>query len=466
VRLGDFWPFRLRPKKVAHEWNPDSGIELRVGDATFAALSRHLEDTTHGEEAVFVFCGYSRTGRRDTLLVREWLPIPQSAKVRQGGEYGLEWTAEFSASVLAKADHAAAAVVLVHSHGYSTRPTLSAPDRKSADRLFPGFSRILPGKPSGSVVLGAHAAVGEFWRDGLHIGQLAALRVVGSPIDVWRRMPPNPSKLVAKRRHDRMIQAIGPESEAKLAAASVAVIGLCGGGSHVCQQLAHMGVGRIVPIDDDIVEDVNLGRMVGSTPSDVNKRLKTEVMRRLIHTIDPGIDVEVVPYRFPSVQSLRALLSVDLVIACVDSFLVREQINTFCRRHHLPLIDIGLGINSEDGKLVTAHGQLAVVTPDAACLRCGPLLSDAVLAKERTERPPGYDNNPYAQGAPQVISMNGVLASEAANSALDFVTGYSGGKRGAGWWLYDGRIGSMTPCEKIARRVGCPACAEQALGDA
>jgi len=465
VRLGDCWPFRLRTKEVRPEQGRDSGIELRIGDATFSAVRRHVEDTAHGEEAAFLFCGYSRTAERDILLAREWLPIPQSAKVLHGEGYGLEWSAEFSSSVLAKADRTAATVVLVHSHGHSTRPTLSAPDRNSASRLFPGFSRILSGRPSGSIVLGAHAAGGEFWCDGRHYGQLTTLRVVGAPIDVWRSEPHQPSKLVAKRRHERMIQATGPESEAKLGAASIAVIGLCGGGSHVCQQLAHIGIGRIVPIDDDVVEDVNLGRMVGSIPSDVNKRLKTEVMRRLIHAIDPGIEVDVVPYRFPAAQTLGALLSVDLVIACVDSFAIREQINAFCRRHHLPLIDIGLAIKSEDGKLVAAHGQLAVVTPDAACLRCGPLLSDAVLAKERTERPPGYDNSPHATGAPQVISMNGVLASEAANSALDFVTGYSRGKRGAGWWLYDGRAGSMTPCDQIARRSSCPACAEQGLGD-
>ncbi len=110
-------------------------------------------------------------------------------------------------------------------------------------------------------------------------------------------------------------------------------------------------------------------------------------------------------------------------------------------------------------------GQLVVVTPDSACLRCGPLLSDAVLAAEQIERPRGYDRKPNAPGAPQVVSMNGALASEATNAVLDLITGYAAGARGSGWWSYDGRRGELTPCASVSRRDGCPACAEQAHGD-
>src|SRR5256885_11281688 len=101
-----------------------------------------------------------------------------------------------------------------------------------------------------------------------------------------------------------------------------------------------------------------------------------------------------------------------------------------------------------------------------SCLRCGPVLSAAVLEEERRERPAGYDLNPSAKGDPQVVSMNGTLASEAANMVLDLITGYSSGRRLAGWWQYNGREGSMTPSARLVpRRAGCPACAEQGHGD-
>ena len=315
-------------------------------------------------------------------------------------------------------------------------------------------------------MLGDHAVVGEFWKSGDACPAAVSLDSIGDPIDRWStRELTAPDAGARSRRNDRLITAIGRDLEQKLATTSVAVIGLSGGGSHVCQQLTHTGFGRVVPIDGDIVEEVNLGRMIGSTPNDVSRTLKTDVMLRLIRSIDPTIRVETVPRMFPDPQAVAVLKTVDLVITCVDSFLVREQINAFCRRFHIPLIDIGLGIKTEHGRLTSAFGQLIVVLPDSGCLRCSQLLSDEVLDAERRERPPGYDRNPYARGDPQVVSMNGTLASEAVNCALDLSTGYSGGSRGAGWWQYDGRAGMICRWTSVANRPGCPACAEQGHGD-
>jgi len=438
------------------------GIEVRVGGAAFAAMRSHVENFNHGEEAGFLLCGYALAEDRDVLLAREWMPVPEQHKVRRG-RYGLEWTPALSALVLARADALDAGVVLVHSHDRRSAPGLSGDDRDTAERMLSGFSRLL-GRPCGSVVLGNDAAAGVFYRDGQPAGELSFIRVVDAPLVFWYpTVMAKPGR--ARRRLDRQNGAIGRLADAHLAAASVAVIGVCGGGSHVCQQLAHQGVGRIVPIDDELVEEVNLGRMIGATPSDVDRTPKTAVMRRLISAIDPEIHVEEIRGRFPEEKTLAAVKTVDLVIACVDSFLVREQVNAYCRRHHLPLIDIGMNIETEDEVLVAADGHMIVALPGSACLRCTPLLSDAVLEREKRAKPPGYDLNLDALGDPQVVSMNGVLASEACNSALDVLTGYADATRGAAWWGYDGRRGELTNCGSPPQRRGCPACAEQGFGD-
>jgi tRNA A37 threonylcarbamoyladenosine dehydratase len=49
-------------------------------------------------------------------------------------------------------------------------------------------------------------------------------------------------------------------SRARLSSATVAIVGLGGGGSHIIQQLAHLGVGHLVGIDHDRAEDSNLNR--------------------------------------------------------------------------------------------------------------------------------------------------------------------------------------------------------------
>lgn len=439
-------------------------IELRVGAVLFQEVRRHVEDFSEGEQAGFLICGSASQAKGSMLLAREWIPIPPDEVRHDERGYMLSWSASFNASVLDCADELRGSAVLVHSHGDSVRPRLSGPDLRNAEDLFPAFSRLLSGRPCGSIVLGDAAASGVFWSDGGIIATLDTLHVAGVPLEKWR---PDPQCLTGTRRRlDRQNRAIGGTSDAQLAVATVAVIGLSGGGSHVCQQLAHQGVGHITGIDDQLVEEVQLGRMVGARQEDVGLVFKTSAMKRLVESIDREIVFDEIRERFPATASREALLGVDVVIACVDSFSAREQINAFCRRHHLPLIDIGMNIKTEKaGRLVSANGQVIVIIPNSPCLRCSPLLSDAVIERERRERPPGYDLNPDALGDPQVVSMNGVLASEAVNCALDLVTGYSNGARGAAWWLYDGRSGSLQRCEHSSRRPSCPACAEQGLGD-
>jgi molybdopterin/thiamine biosynthesis adenylyltransferase len=154
----------------------------------------------------------------------------------------------------------------------------------------------------------------------------------------------------------------------------------------------------------------------------------------------------------------------DVIVACVDTFQAREAINAFCRRYMIPLLDIGIAIRSADGRLATADGQLIASLPGKPCLRCW-FITDSILAAERRDHPPGYDRNPNAPADPQVVSMNGTLASEACNSALDLITGYSGGRRGARIWQYDGRAGTLTAADVPPARPDCPACAEEGLGD-
>jgi hypothetical protein len=130
----------------------------------------------------------------------------------------------------------------------------------------------------------------------------------------------------------------------------------------------------------------------------------------------------------------------------------------------IPLVDIGLTISTHGERLARADGQVIVSMPGHPCLRCW-FVTDAALEREERKRPAGYDRDPDAPGDPQVVSMNGTLASEACNCALDLVTGYSSGARGARWWLYDGRSGQLDRHELPSHRPNCPACAEQRLGD-
>ncbi len=441
----------------------DMAVDIRVASAVFERMRMHVENFARGEEAGYLVCSSSRTESGYVLLAREWHPVPESALARNVHGSVLSWSADFNSQMLQRAVDMDATLVLVHSHG-SRSPRFSRDDRAKERPLFGAVSRIVSPLPAGTLLLGRGDATGSFWLGGENNLALRRLVIVGDTIDIWDAVERPARRPRARRRLDRQAVAIGPASDAKLARTCVAVLGVSGGGSHVVQQLAHQGIGTLMLVDDQLVDETNLGRLVGATEADIDRTQKVALARRVALGIDSSIEVVEVPERFPSQGTIEILKRADIVVACLDRFDARLAINAFCRRYLIPLVDVGMSIRSTGEQLATADGQVIVSLPGQPCLRCF-FVTDAVLERERRERPPGYDENPDAPGDPQVVSMNGVLASEACNCVLDLVTGYSGGRRGARQWQYDGRAGQLVPHDLPSARPGCEACAEEGKGD-
>src|SRR4051812_49276003 len=76
---------------------------------------------------------------------------------------------------------------------------------------------------------------------------------------------------------------LGDEVQDIFETARVAVLGLGGGGSHIVQQLAHIGFQRFLVLDPDRVEETNLNRLVGATEEDARLgTYKVDVAKRVI----------------------------------------------------------------------------------------------------------------------------------------------------------------------------------------
>src|SRR5579862_6800700 len=82
---------------------------------------------------------------------------------------------------------------------------------------------------------------------------------------------------------------LGQDSDEILNQLHVGIVGLGGGGSHVAQQLAHIGVGRYTLVDHDRIERSNLNRLIGGTEADVNRQaLKVAIAARQIKRVLPS----------------------------------------------------------------------------------------------------------------------------------------------------------------------------------
>jgi molybdopterin/thiamine biosynthesis adenylyltransferase len=442
-------------------------FELRLAGPLATRIELELRDgprdAFESERAGFLLCGVGRLDDRVVLLARRWRPVPTHRRVRLPG-YGLAWEAGFNAEVLDEAEATDTVPVLLHRHEAGWPIGLSPRDRRSGDPLLAMMSRSVPRGVAGSVVLNDQEATGLVWSNGVVSGVVSEVRIAGVPI-TRRGDAPHPAAAPRPRLEGQTL-AIGPASDGRLRSTAIAVVGLSGGGGHVVQQVAHQGFGTIILVDDDVVDRRSRGRLVGSIHED-DGRLKTTTMRRLIHGIDPTITVVEVPFRTNTAEGIAALKRADLAVVCVDSFSARAQINDLCRRFLVPLIDVGMTITSDGERLARASGQVVLSLPGGACLRCTPVASDAILAKEERDRPAGYDRNPDAPGDPQVVSMNGLLASHASTLALAVATGYLPGTDLAegGWWQYDALEGRLDFTPLTDRRPSCQGCAEEGHGD-
>ncbi len=202
-----------------------------------------------------------------------------------------------------------------------------------------------------------------------------------------------------------------------LRAATISVVGAGGGGSHIAQQVAHMGVAVLPLIDHDRLEDTNVNRVVGVGYGDVGE-LKAELLAGRLS--DLGARIIPVPYRAESTEGRRWIEQSDVVFGAVDGARTRDNIEHICRAALVPYIDIGMKIYiADDEKTILAvGGQIVTSVPGGPCLRCAEVVTEEALLLDRQE---------YLAGRPeqQVVSMNGLLASQAVTGMLCLMTAYA-----------------------------------------
>lgn len=233
---------------------------------------------------------------------------------------------------------------------------------------------------------------------------------------------------------------LGVNSDQTLRDCRVAVVGLGGGGSHIAQQLAHLGVGHFALIDDQRIEDTNLNRLVGATRVDVSlEARKVDIAGRLVLGLQPSAEVSLLAVKWQATG--EALRDVDVIFGCVDSYVDRAELERQARRYLIPYIDIGMDVRAvADGFHVA--GQVAVSIPGHACMWCMGLLRHDRLAEEANR----YGDAGVRQ---QVVWANGVLASTAVGAFVQLVTPWAP-SLGATLLEYDANRGTVSQSQKLA----------------
>lgn len=225
---------------------------------------------------------------------------------------------------------------------------------------------------------------------------------------------------------------LGDNAEDLFSRLKIGVIGLSGGGSHIVQQIAHIGFLNYALSDPErIDDDSNLNRVVGATLEDAKKAtLKFNVSKRVISNLHPKAKISGGPKKWQEI--VNNFKDCDFIFSCLDTVIGRRDLELFCRRYFIPMIDIGMGIN-QDKQETIMYGQIQVSTPGKPCLICNGFLTEESLAKEA---------NNYGQKTkrPQVVWSNGVLASTAIGVLMEIITNWSGNNPNNYYLSYEGHL--------------------------
>jgi|SRR5665213_2933726 len=235
---------------------------------------------------------------------------------------------------------------------------------------------------------------------------------------------------------------LGEEGQRQIEKCVVGVVGLGGGGSHIVQQLAHIGFQNYILFDPDRIKDVNLNRTVGATALDEEMGArKAHIALRTIRGLTPGESIVIVTKKWQ--EGLDALADCDLVFGCLDGFAERRDIEAFLRGHLIPYIDIGMDVDHHD----TSHppqivGQVILSMPGRPCMHCVGFLTEEKLAREAED----YGD---AGPMPQVVWPNGVLASTAVGIGVDLLTNWTRRTPDLVFMSYRGNTFELVPDNRL-----------------
>jgi len=169
-------------------------------------------------------------------------------------------------------------------------------------------------------------------------------------------------QLLRYSRH-LLLNELGPDAQARFAAAHALVVGTGGLGNPAAQFLASAGIGTITLVDADTVDLTNLQRQILFAMDDVGTP-KVRAAARRIAAINPEIRVVQVAKRVGDAELAELVADADVVLDCTDNFATRHAINRACVAAGKPLVS---------GAAIRFDGQLAVYdTRDATspCYHC------------------------------------------------------------------------------------------------
>ena len=168
-------------------------------------------------------------------------------------------------------------------------------------------------------------------------------------------------------RFNRITALLGDAAMEKLKNATVMVVGCGAVGSFAVEALARSGVGHIILVDFDVVEESNINRQIFALNSTIGNP-KVVVAAARVHDINP--DAQVVPLNMFVDAVWDIDIRPDFVIDAIDTVDSKIALYKWCELHRIPFVaSMGAALKSNPEHIRVGRILKTSVCPLAARIR-------------------------------------------------------------------------------------------------
>lgn len=228
----------------------------------------------------------------------------------------------------------------------------------------------------------------------------------------------------------------------KLADAKVLVIGAGALGNEILKNLALLGIGNILVVDLDNVENSNLSRSVLYRAKD-NGTAKAVAAARATKEIYPDLNIQAINANAVYDLGMGVYRWADVVLGGLDNREARLSINRACLKLNKPWID---------GAIEQIQGTARVFTPDGPCYEC--TMSDADWRLLQMRRSCNLLSRAEMAGGktPTTPTISSIIAGVQSQEAVKLLHGLPtiAGKG----WVFDG-FGTEAYQVEFQRKADC-----------
>ncbi len=404
-----------------------SATRVVFQDSHLAELRRLVFDIPGVEGAAFVLCGESRSGGVQKLISHSVVPIDPADYLRRE-PLSLSLSSRALSRVTKLAKYENLSILFAHSHpgGFCE---FSTQDDQEEEKLMPFLIARVPNRLHGTLVLTESEIAARLYAP--HRVEVPVILSVGHFLRAVRTPHISSDTL---QLFDRQVRAFGADVQRLLRVIRVGVVGIGGTGSPLTEQLYRLGVWQLLLVDPDTLEATNLNRVYGASQSEIGE-YKVDIAARRLRSVELEPEIDAVPDSIAFEKCAQLLSACDVVFGCTDKQLPRAVLTQLALRYCIPVIDMGVLVDSKDGKLRDVMGRITTLLPGEACLFCRGRISPEglrveALSEEDRERQIAAGYAPeLGEPAPAVIAFTSAVASLAVSEFLHRLTGFMGSER-------------------------------------